>query len=145
MDNMDSLFYKIVHGKGFIPHTSKFTGVGPGKRSWENMFLDVEIELAATLEDWFQDEFKTYFRKWSASIFDIIIVQTDEDDVSFGYVSMKSVILPFISKYISTSNKGTRYRIFFFNELKPSQFNPDIYDYDAEIEKLVEKGIWDVS
>jgi hypothetical protein len=128
----------------FISKSPKFVGADQGKRSWENIFIDVDIELSATLDDWLKDEFKNYFRKWSATVFNAVIVQTDEDDVTFGYIEMQKVILPYIAKYVSTSDNGSRYRIFFFSEIKPSNFDPSTYDYEEEINKLVEKGTWDV-
>lgn len=130
--------------KSFVPRSPKFVGAERGERSWENMFIDVDIEISATLDDWLKDEFKNYFRKWNAGIFNAVTVQTDEDDVTFGYIEMQKVILPYIAKYISTSDNGSRYRIFFFSEIKPSKFDPSAYDYEEEINKLVEKGSWDI-
>lgn len=134
-------FYNSVK-KSYVPKSPKFAGADQGKRSWENMFIDVDIELSATLDDWLKDEFKNYFRKWNATVFNAVTVQTDEDDVTLGYIEMQRVILPYIAKYVSTSDNGSRYRIFFFSEVKPSQFDPSTYDYEEEINKLAEKGTW---
>lgn len=135
-------FYNSVK-KSYVPKLPKFVGADQGKRSWENMFIDVDIELSATLDDWLKDEFKNYFRKWNATVFNAVTVQTDEDDVTLGYIEMQRVILPYIAKYVSTSDNGSRYRIFFFSEVKPSQFDPSTYDYyEEEINKLAEKGTW---
>ena len=142
---MMDLYKKINSSKhSYIPKSPKFNGASEGKRSWENMFVDVEIEMAATVEDWLKDEFKNYFRKWSATTYNVVIVEIDEEDVAFGYVEMQKLILPFISKYISTSDSGSRYRLFFFHEIKPTLFNANEYNYEAEIDNLIEKGIWDV-
>lgn len=141
---MKSLYYKIAYGKSITPHTPKFSGAGQGKRNWDNTFVDINLELSATIDDWLKDEFRNYFRKWSATTYKVVTVQTDEDDVTFGYIEMQKVILPYISKYVSSSNRGSRYRLFFFNEIKPTSFNPQTYDYEEEINTLIEKGIWNV-
>lgn len=141
--HMMDLYKRINSSRhNYIPKTPKFVGATQDKRSWENIFVDVELELAETVEDWLKSDFKNYFRKWSATTYNVIVVQTDEDDVTFGYIQMQKLILPYIAKYISTSDNGSKYRLFFFSELKPSEFNPDTYDYEGEINSLIEKGTW---
>ena len=92
----------------------------------ENTRYEILVPEFSTLEI----ELEKFLRCWNINII------SEEDNVVFGYTNDK---LPFIARY-TPRNSASLYIVHFLKESYDLDINS--YDFDSEIDKLIEKGIW---
>lgn len=84
------------------------------RESFRNSYVDVVIEFNQSVKDWLNFEFKKVVYRYKAK-FNAVVTNIDEDDVQFGYIEYKTVVIPFIAQYInSNNNRGHVFRLYFF-------------------------------
>ena len=108
----------------------------------ENIIIDIYVEIGGKIEDFIYDEFRRYFRKWNCAIWKMYVLQEDEDGVQYCYVERTHYALPFIARYMTTTDKGSKYRLYIFEEVNKSKIDISQYDFDEQIERLTLQGIW---